>query len=994
MKNLQYVLQFIFKRTSIKDIMEGRVTYAHFPKEIFTEIARDYIANFSGNDVDNLYNYLISAINNKYDTRWNYKNFNVLEPLKLFNSQVLRLMSNEPVCSYGHLLRWRSASFSMEETLFITSFIAWEDQSRAMKGRREFNWKSVIGNDNVILNNMLQQGIAENHFHLKGSAPYFGLTWVNLMNMVDYPKFLKVLQEYEEDRLHTMGSTRYSGEEESLRTLYLKAALIRAYLFAQLRGDVFQLKDEYEICLKRDWEYLNTDGFNKEAVLKVGELTERILEYRRENSLRLVRLKEMVNIIAKGVPDLSDDMKAFFRYLPDDVYCSEKLFEDYHQDAILKERELLILLAGRGGCFRGGNRMVRRLIRVEKQGVFLREQNRRELYRILAGGEDIYIICSYLKNYVDLYRKSRVINEYDYMNTMAGTKLEENMYCAERWFMYKMFYRMYDSDVELEDGNLFYAYLIIKQRIRDELVQVNNRVGFYNFKHYQDRKEKFIDGTPLEKCYISYAMKESFQGQNMLSLEARVAPRKTAEDNRRYIAENYDNQLKGIIIDGKRADLKDRVFYVYHFIKENDTHDGIEMNICRRHKMRNNIRRQALAIAGMRLKYPAEASRVLGIDACSEEIGCRPELFGQAYRFLKNMREINYDYTNYSSGNSIDPESGREIYARSDGMQALRATFHVGEDFTDIVDGMRAIDEAIYYLNLSYGDRLGHALAIGIPPDEWYGFKRRRVLITRQDHLDNLVWLYQKIRKYNIRHTENILLSLEREFVHCFHEIYGGTSSENMWDYDINVYYDAWKLRGDAPELYQSGRYVENKEKYQEWDFFAENLLHNELRKIRMEERCTNIYARYLYDENVKRVGGEIVELKVPIERISIISQIQKYMQNDIAAMGLGIEANPSSNYLISPLQYYDRHPIGIWYNKGLTYNEKELQNCPQISVTINTDDQAVFGTSLENEFALIAVAWEKHRDETGRQIYQKEMIYEWLNNIRLNGIKWSFGQK
>lgn len=41
-------------------------------------------------------------------------------------------------------------------------------------------------------------------------------------------------------------------------------------------------------------------------------------------------------------------------------------------------------------------------------------------------------------------------------------------------------------------------------------------------------------------------------------------------------------------------------------------------------------------------------------------------------------------------------------------------TYHTGEDFLDIVDGLRAIDEAMLFLQMEKGERLGHAMALGV----------------------------------------------------------------------------------------------------------------------------------------------------------------------------------------------------------------------------------------------------------------------------------------
>ena len=65
--------------------------------------------------------------------------------------------------------------------------------------------------------------------------------------------------------------------------------------------------------------------------------------------------------------------------------------------------------------------------------------------------------------------------------------------------------------------------------------------------------------------------------------------------------------------------------------------------------------------------------------------------------------------------------------------------------------------------------------------------------------------------------------------------------------------------------------------------------------------------------------------------------------------------------------------------------------NCHQISVCINTDDQSVFGTSLENEYALMARALELYVNDEGKHIYNHTSIYDWLNNIRKMGNDFSF---
>lgn len=117
-------------------------------------------------------------------------------------------------------------------------------------------------------------------------------------------------------------------------------------------------------------------------------------------------------------------------------------------------------------------------------------------------------------------------------------------------------------------------------------------------------------------------------------------------------------------------------------------------------------------------------------------------------------------------------------YSTQDEYFNLRATYHVGEDFLDIVDGLRAIDETVHFLNMKCGDRLGHALALGVDIDEWYEGKSNRILITKQGYLDNVVWLYSKLRKYNIQGYDDVKSYLKKKFDELLYDVYSQNNSE------------------------------------------------------------------------------------------------------------------------------------------------------------------------------------------------------------------------
>ncbi len=124
---------------------------------------------------------------------------------------------------------------------------------------------------------------------------------------------------------------------------------------------------------------------------------------------------------------------------------------------------------------------------------------------------------------------------------------------------------------------------------------------------------------------------------------------------------------------------------------------------------------------------------------------------------------------------------------------------------------------------------------------------------------------------------------------------------------------------------------------------------------------------------------------------INAVKKVQKKLQWVIAQKGIGIETNPSSNALIGTFKRYDKHPIQNWYNNGLVTDHQQLSEAPQIQVSINTDDQGVFATYIENEYAYLALALEKMKDKDGNPKYSRTIIYEWIDNIRKMGLAQSF---
>mgnify|MGYP001456999580 CR=1 FL=1 len=590
---------------------------------------------------------------------------------------------------------------------------------------------------------------------------------------------------------------------------------------------------------------------------------------------------------------------------------------------------------------------------------------------------------------IETKKDNKPLVDYALQGVIGSQEDQKDIFSGERWLLYSCFQKINGNEFSEDEENLVYLYLLAKEHIRAEMVQSNNKVGFVNFEKYQDRKKDLLDAKIFNNEMVRRAVRDCLLSGNVCSLELRITPGATIEKNKKKICE----------LDQIIGEPKDKYFYTVHFIKEADDEVQNEDVInCRNYSCRKKAKKQANALIGFREQYPEIASRILGIDAASNEIGCRPEVFASEFRRLKNHIKM------------IEDREEKRLY-----VPQLKVTYHVGEDFLDLADGLRAIDEAVNFLNLDYGDRLGHAIALGIDVDEWYASKNDKILISQQDYLDNLVWIYQRLVQFRVEGVDALKDYIERKYEQLFGEIYGQYMDyeriqfilkeakekyeslgktimlqNDRYSFDIGRYYEAWKLRGDDPELYKNGYFCweddgSPEKRAQVNTKFPKNFA------VRYLPANFLLYYCYHFDEKVRKTGNQKREVKIKPDYKKAVSLIQKEMQKRIGQRGIFIETNPSSNFAIGTFKDYKKHPIFNLYNRHLTFEQEKLKNCPQLSVSVNTDDQGIFATSLENEYALLASALDFDLDEDGKNKYNRNMVYEWLDDVRKMGNEQSF---
>lgn len=562
---------------------------------------------------------------------------------------------------------------------------------------------------------------------------------------------------------------------------------------------------------------------------------------------------------------------------------------------------------------------------------------------------------------------------------------------GERHLMYQCFRKFFCGEMNSRTMWGFYLYLILKSMFRSELIQVNQKTGFRNFAYYQNRKTKLLC---KRSCYdnelIRMAINAPLTDDHVISLETRIAPENTAQDNIEIVLQidrqttfadipqsqmNLDNlnRLNRVEVQKTYADKKH--FYVIHFIKNPDPDPNCLSDfalVSRNYLVRQELRRKERALATGLKNSSYLAQRIRGIDAANFEVGCSPEVFAQTFRYLRKLYIKNDLLDSY-----LSVPRPKEL---------LAATYHAGEDFLDIAGALRCIDEAVNFLELKRGDRIGHALGLGVEPSWHYELKNKQIFLPKQDRLDDLVWLLYRSQELNVQLDAFIETKLRKEAELLLREIYGEAINANKWHVSLLEYYFSMQLRADNPDLYKSLTYVNPDCTLMPEKEFMISTHDPVLKQYRQDPVLSGLYHYYHYGKYEKVIGSQVIRIDITEDYTRLMQKMQDALQKDIAEKGLIIECNPSSNVLIGSFLKYGRHPMFRFNNIGLETDARKIQSCSQLHICVNTDDLGVFDTSLAFEYALLFHALYEERDEYGARRYTESGILHYLDQLRRLG--------
>ena len=266
------------------------------------------------------------------------------------------------------------------------------------------------------------------------------------------------------------------------------------------------------------------------------------------------------------------------------------------------------------------------------------------------------------------------------------------------------------------------------------------------------------------------------------------------------------------------------------------------------------------------------------------------------------------------------------------------------------------------HFNYRSGDRLGHAIALGVNIDELVA-QQGIVAIPIMEYLENLLWMWQYA---NINSDiGDVPKNLEFMIMEVAKDIYGdninGIDAHFLW----RVYQKKFEDIDPQEHMFiQDGKCVL-------LNSDSINLCNNGLfEKYLCSHFCPCWYERY----------------KKPIfvsmnENVQFYKDLQRSLIKKVEKMGIYVETNPSSNAAIGDISSILEHPIIRLNNRGLNL-KNNMESC--VLTTINSDDPLVFSTFAENEIAYIYYALLSEG-------CKREEALEWIDKIRRHGINSSF---
>ena len=532
---------------------------------------------------------------------------------------------------------------------------------------------------------------------------------------------------------------------------------------------------------------------------------------------------------------------------------------------------------------------------------------------------------------------------------------------------------------------VLFRYLVFRTHHWQLATQYGKTTGLRYFKRFYDSRQRRPAG--IEAAEVKAQILERLrQWRGLRVLEGRISP-----------PEDPVAELKPWLVgyaEGVGEGRIKKFGLIVHFIKA-DTEEFATRATrygypsLRYGKIRRATRHEAFHLYRVLSSPDPWVPFIVGIDAANLELTTPPEVYAPAFSFLRELPIQLREPADERADSFQIFGSLRALAAR----RRLGMTYHVGEDFRHLLSGLRAIDEVMRFLRAHPGDRLGHAIALGLEPTVWMDLTGYQAVLPKLEWLDTLVWFHHLLGPGSDLVGR---LGIEDDIQRLAWQIYApsrpGGSGRALEGLDLSplTLYDAWLMRQldpycvDADALGHGtlafrSTWTAGAER-RRWRFVQEQAS----RRLELEVGAPNSYRlllRYWFDRQVRVLGDEMIAVDMQDRKaqwIDLCHQVQERMVDELGRRQMVVEVNPTVNRMIGPMERLEQHHV---FNLTLD-SERRLSR--RVRVTVNTDNPAVFNTSLAHEYYLLGETLLGEGRPEGE-------VVEWLEWLRQNGQEYSF---
>ncbi len=472
---------------------------------------------------------------------------------------------------------------------------------------------------------------------------------------------------------------------------------------------------------------------------------------------------------------------------------------------------------------------------------------------------------------------------------------------------------------DLRFAQLFMQYNRIRFGMYRYLVQHPGVSGLDWFSRHYDRI--WVLRQPLQRGLLPIVLELESKDLSLRSLEVRRAPEDSYPKIRNQIRDLAHGALHAYHEDSVVSE-RPEIGMVFHFVKEyrgRDAHgfylhaDPNTMIYGFRHARWFESRwQQARAIAQALDYHPELLILLRGLDVASRELAQPTWVLLPLFQIVRRASE----------------RAAARLAKRQPGwhVPSLRTTVHAGEDFGRLVEGLRRIHEVIEFGLVGMGDRIGHALALGVDPRH-AASQAGDVAQALEDRLDDLLWEMTRYEKGDLPADAGRVTFVRGQIMHLSMHQYGTQLT-------IAELQEARQLRHQPGLLRVMGFPRRGARSTHELPL----------------ARAQRILYKYLTDREVFVRGQQSVQVQYTDSEVEFLNKAQRWLVGVFGRLEVTVESNPTSNLLIGGFNDINRLPA--FRLSPLPQQKNSKQRNTSVLLSVNTDNPVTFTSCLADELA------------------------------------------